>query len=228
MRDDPQVALRLAGALARWWALRGRLPGQYPLLREVTGYAEPGSDQWCAGQYWLGWAALLSFDLTGSLSHFTALRDAVGPGPTRSLADALAGRSMALGELGQIPEAAEEARRSLAIARDLGYPFGEAMAVTHLAFAASGAGDVGEAVRLAQQAGRVPGDIPASMARTCSMSLTEMLIQADDFAAAESVCAAGLAASRAAGDLMNLPLLLARMALLDLQAGRTEDAAAHL
>ena len=60
------------------------------------------------------------------------------------------------------------------------------------------------------------------------MWLTEVLIQADDFAAAERVCADGLAASRDAGDMVNLPTLLARMALLDLRAGRAEDAAAHL
>jgi predicted ATPase/DNA-binding CsgD family transcriptional regulator/DNA-binding XRE family transcriptional regulator len=228
MSHDPQVALRLVGALGWWWALRGRQAGQYRLLREVTGYAQPGSDHWLALQYWLGWTAMLSFDLTGSLSHFTALRDAAGPGPSRYLADALAGRSSALRELGQIPEAAEEARRSLAAARELGYSFGEVLALTHLALAASGAGDLGEAVRLARQADQFPGEIPASTARTCSMSLTEVLIQADDFAAAERVCAAGLAASRDAGDLVHLPLLLARMALLDLRTGRTEDAAAHL
>ncbi len=225
---DPQVALRLVGALGWWWSLRGRLPGQYPLLREVTEYAEPGSDQWCAGQVWLGWAAMLSYDRAGSLGHFTALRDATGPVPSRALADALAGRSSALQELGQIPEAAEDARRSLAMARELGYPFGQVLALTQLAYAAAAVGDVDEAVRLARQAGQVPGDIPASMARTCSVSLAEVLIQADDFAAAESVCAAALAASRAAGDLVHLPTLLARMALLDLRAGRTEDAAAYL
>ena len=228
MGHDHLVALRLAGALGLWWSLRGRLAGQYPLLREVTGYAEPGSDQWCVAQVWLGWAAKLSFDLTRSLSDFTALRDAVGPGPSRALADALAGRAAALLELGQIPEAAEDARRSLAAARDLGYPFGEVFALVHLALAAAAVGDVGEAVRLARQADQVPGDIPALTARACSVSLAEVLIQADDFAAAENVCAAGLAASRDAGDLVNLPVLLARMALLDLRAGRTDHAAAHL
>ncbi len=47
-------------------------------------------------------------------------------------------------------------------------------------------------------------------------------------AAAEPVCAAGLAGSRAAGDLNNLESLLAYMAILDLQADRTGDARAHL
>ena len=55
MDHDPAIALRLADALGWWWSLRGRLAGQYPLLREVAGRAEPGSDGWCAAQFWLGW-----------------------------------------------------------------------------------------------------------------------------------------------------------------------------
>ena len=55
---DPAVALRLAVALGWWWRPRGRLAGQYRLLSEVAGPAEPGSDGWCAAQFWLGWAAL--------------------------------------------------------------------------------------------------------------------------------------------------------------------------
>ena len=52
MGRDREAALRLAGALGWWWFLRGRLAGQYPLLAELTGYAEPGSDRWCTAQYW--------------------------------------------------------------------------------------------------------------------------------------------------------------------------------
>jgi DNA-binding CsgD family transcriptional regulator len=58
--------------------------------------------------------------------------------------------------------------------------------------------------------------------------LAQQLLEAGDFASAELVCADGLAACRDAGDLMTLQSLLVRMAELDLQAGRTEDAAAHL
>ena len=39
---DAAMALRLAAALAPWWHLRGRLPSQYPLLRETAEHAEPG------------------------------------------------------------------------------------------------------------------------------------------------------------------------------------------
>jgi DNA-binding CsgD family transcriptional regulator len=162
------------------------------------------------------------------LDLFSALRDAAGPGPSRALADALAGRSYALNELGRTAEAAEDGHRSLAVAREVGNPRVEILALAGLAFAAAAAGDVGEAVRWARQADQVPGDVPASMSRACSLVLTEVLIQADDFAAAEHVCVAALAASRDAGDLFNQPNLLFRMVLIDLQAGRTGDAAAHL
>ena len=229
MGHDPQVALRLAIALGWWWYLRGRLAGQRPLLAEVTGYAEPGSDRWCTAQFYLGWAAEFSADMAGAVEHFTTLRDAVaGRPPSPPLADALAGRSYALRDLGQFAEAAEDARRALAVAREVGHPLGEVLALQHVALAAAAVGEVGEAVRLARQAGEVRGDIPASIARTCSLWLTEVLLQADDFAAAERVCADGLAASRDAGDLANQQSLLARMAELDLQAGRTGDAAVHL
>ena len=229
MGRDRETALRLAGALDSWWILRGRLPGLYPLLAELAGYAEPGSDRWCSVQFWAGWAAWSSSDAAGALEVFTALRDAVaGRPPSRALADALAGRSLALGMLGQDPEAVEDARRALAVARELGYPLGEVRALLHLAFAAAAVDDVDEAVRLARQAEQFPGEVPPSIARQCRMAVTEVLIQAGDFAAAEPVCAAALAASRDAGDLWNLPDLLYRMALLDLRAGRAGDAAAHL
>jgi hypothetical protein len=39
------AVLRLADALGWWWFLRGRLPGQCPLLAELTGYAAVGSDR---------------------------------------------------------------------------------------------------------------------------------------------------------------------------------------
>jgi predicted ATPase/DNA-binding CsgD family transcriptional regulator len=229
MGHDPQVALRLAIALEMWWFRRGQQAGQYSLLREVTGYAEPGSDMWCSASRIAGWAAMWSSDLAGALDLFTAERDAVEDrAPSRALADALVGRSAALYQLGRPAEAAEDGRRCLVIARQLGYPVGEVLALAHLANAAAVAGDLSEAVRLARQADQFPGDLPASLARACSSVLVGVLVQADDFAAAERVCAAALAASRDADDLFNQQGLLEQMALLDLRAGRTGDAAAHL
>ena len=226
---DLAVALRLVAALGWWWFLRGRLPGQYRLLRAAAGHAEPGSDGWCTALFFLGWAARFSGDLAGSLGHFTALRDAVaGRGPSRALADALPGRAMDLLNMGRIAEAAGDARRALAVAREIGYRVGEVLALVALSWAVSYAGDHDDAVRLARQSAQVAVGIPGSLARACSFALTGVLISAGDLAAAEGVCAAALARAREAGDLWNQSDLLPRMADLNLQAGRLQDAPAYL
>jgi len=228
--QDPDAAVRLAVTLARWWLLRGRLAGEYPRLCEAAGRAEPGSDGWCAAQWWLGETGLLSGDLPNALGHFTAVCDAVGDrGPSRALADCLGGRSDSLANLGRVAEAVEEGRRSLAMARELGYPFGQSMALTDLSIAAFYLGDIDGAVELARQAGQIPGlDLPGCFARKVSSILAGCLAFAGDLAAADGILAEALARSREAGDLWNLPTVLVQMASQDAQAGRLEDAAAHL
>ena len=229
MDHDAAAGLRLAVTLAPWWLLRGRLAGGYPLLRKAADRADAGGDGWCAAQFWLGRTALYSADLAGALGHFTAVRDAVSDrGPSRALADCLAARGSTLANLGRIPEGADDGRRSLALARDLGYPAGEVYALANLSIAAWLADDLDGALQLARQAEQIPADIPGWIARLLSNNLTGMLIEAGDLAAAERSCAAGLARSREAGDLWVLAGLLWRMAILDLRAGRIEDAAAHL
>ncbi len=228
-QHDAAMALRLAVALEWWWFLRGRLASGYPLLREAADRAAPGSAGWCAAQVWLGWTGLYSADLVGALSHFTALCDAIGDRPlSRALADGLCGRSVTLSNLGRFVEAAEEGRRSLALAREVGYPVGEAMALAALSIAAYMSGDPGSAVLLARQSQQVKADIPSSIARACSSTLIDALTETGDLAAAEDICAAGLALSRDAGDLWNQASLLTKTTILDLQEGRVENAAAHL
>ena len=226
---DPGIALRLAAALAPWWQLRGRLQNQYPLLRQLAGRAAPGSDGWCAIQYWLGMAASGRADMAGALGHFTELRDAVAErGPCRALVDALTGRSWILHNIGRTAEAAEVARSALALAREAGYPGGEVASLTSLSRTALATDDLGSAVRLARQAGQITDGVPGWEARLCSLSLTDVLIAAGDAGAAEGMCAAGLAASRDTGSQETLAGLLDLMAVLDLRAGRTGDAAAHV
>jgi DNA-binding CsgD family transcriptional regulator/tetratricopeptide (TPR) repeat protein len=229
VEHDPTVALRLADALGWWWLTRGRLVSHYSLLRQAARQVEVGSDGWCAAQYWLGFTAWFSADLAGAQEHFTALRDAVEDGgPSRALADALAGRSAPLRDLGRLAEAADDARRSLAVAQEIGYPTGEVMALVDLSLAASRAGDHHSAVQLARQAAQITDGPPGTMARSCGYVLTIVLTRAGDLAAAERVCAATLSQCRHAADLFIQKGLLTGMAFLDLQAERVEDAAAHL
>jgi predicted ATPase/DNA-binding CsgD family transcriptional regulator len=229
MDHDPATAVRLAGALGWWWLVRGRLPGQYRLLRELAGQAEAGSSGWCTLQFWCYLAALFSGDMAGTLDASTVLRDAVADrGPSRALADGLVGRAVALENMGRTAEGAGQARQALAVAREVGYRAGEVLALGVLSFAVADAGDLDGAVQRARQAAQITAGVPGQMVRWCSYVLTVALSNAGDLAAAEEVCAAGLARSRDAGDVQNQEFLLPYMVMLDVHAGRVGDAAVHL
>ena len=225
---DLDTAVRLVTALSMWWVLRGRLAGQEPLLRELAGRAEAGSEGWCAAEFWLAWTAFDAADLPGALQRCVAVIDVIGDRePSRLLVDCLDMQSAVLSNLGRAPEAAAISRRALAMARELGYPFGQAFATNGLVIAAWYDGDLDDAVQLARQAGQIP-DIPGTAARLCGYLLAGALADAGDLAAAEQACAATLAQARDVGDLYSLGELLTIMADLDLRAGRAGDAAAHL
>jgi DNA-binding CsgD family transcriptional regulator len=130
--------------------------------------------------------------------------------------------------MGRIAEAVDEGRRALDLARELGYPFGERHALGGLIFAADKAGDLDGALALARQVEQASGDIPGWWVRNWSCIMTVLLAEAGDLAAAKTTCARGLARAREADDLWALSELLNFMAEVDLQAGRPQDAAAHL
>jgi predicted ATPase/DNA-binding CsgD family transcriptional regulator len=229
MGHDTAIAQRLAVALGWWWLLRGRLTGQYRLLQELAGRAEPESDEWCAVQLFLGVAAYMSGDLPRSLGHLTAVRDAMGDRkPSRVLADALAFRAGVLLNTGRRAEGAEDIRRSQVIAQELGYPIGEFQALRQLGLAALLDGDYDRAVELIRQQQQLTADIPPSLHLRASPVLIQALTETGDLATAESACAATLAQCREYGDLQSLPYQLMLMADLQIRAGRFQHAAAQL
>jgi predicted ATPase/DNA-binding CsgD family transcriptional regulator len=225
---DLDTAVRLVTALGWWWVLRGRLAGQEPLLRELVGRAGPRSEGWCAAESWLARTAFDAADLPGALQRCAAVINVIGERePSRLLVDCLHLQAVVLSNLGRVPEAVVSSRRALAMARALGYPFGQAFATNALAVATFYDGDLDGAVQLARQAGQIPG-IPGTAARVSGYLLAGALTEAGDLAAAEQACAATLASARDAGDLSSLGDLLPVMADLGLRAGRAADAAAHL
>ena len=229
MDHDQEVALRLAVALAPWWLLRARLAGEYPRLREVAGYAEPGSEVWCAARSWLGWAALYSIDLAGALEHFGAVCDTVEDrARSRAIVDCLGGRALTLANLDRPAEAVSDGHRGLALAQELGYPAGEALALTGMTVGTYALGEFDQAVQLARQAEQIPADMPGWVARLSSGVLSAALMAAGDLAAAERSCAAGLASARDADDVRNLATQLTTMTMLALRTHRFEDAGQHL
>jgi DNA-binding CsgD family transcriptional regulator len=125
-------------------------------------------------------------------------------------------------------EAAKDGRGSLAMARELGHPAAEALALMDLSEAALNSGDLGAALQLARQAAQVPADVPGWIARLRSLTLSDALLEAGDLAGAINNCAAGLDRSRDAGDVRIKTKLLMQMAYLHVRAGRSDDAALHL
>ena len=232
VEHDLDTAVRLVSALGLWWMLRGRLTGQEPLLRELAGRAEAGSEGWCTAQLWLARTAQDAADLPQAQQRCSAIVAVIGDRePSRVLVDCLALQSVTLSNLGRLPEAAGCGRRALAMARALDYPFGQAAATGGLVIAARFAGDLDDALQLARQATQIP-DIPGratrASGRLLAEVLAEVLAEAGDLAAAEQVRAATLAQARDAGDLTSLGELLAVIADADVRAGRAADAAAHL
>jgi non-specific serine/threonine protein kinase len=225
---DASVAVRLADALGTWWWLRSRLAGQYPLLRDIAGLAEHGSDAWCAIQWRLGWAAMAAGDQTSVLGYFTAARDAAQPrGLSRVLADALAGLSVMLPNMGQLAEGAEQGRRALAMARELNHLPAMGAALDGLAIAAFYTGDYDGSVQLVRQAQQITG-MPGWEVLGGVNIMVAALLEAGDLVAAEDACTAAAAACRETGHVMALPQLLELIAEINVEAGRFQDAATHL
>jgi DNA-binding CsgD family transcriptional regulator len=113
------------------------------------------------------------------------------------------------------------------MARALGDPAAEALALVTLGIAAGYRGDNDAMVALIHRQQQIPESIPAH-SRAGSTVLVGALIVSGDPAVAESTCAAALAQSRDAGDLPRLASLLNMMAYLYVRTGRFAEAAAYL
>jgi predicted ATPase/DNA-binding CsgD family transcriptional regulator len=226
----PDVAVRLVTALGLWWYIRGQLAAALPLLRAAAGHAEAPGDPWCAIQCWIGQAGHTSGDFALARDSVTAVIEAAaGRPPFPWLADALAGRAVAHANMNLIDAGLDDARRAIAVARDLDYPAGEALARTNLALTAYYASDMETAVAEARRAARIdPAVIPGWIARRASLFLSMFLTETGDWLAAEKSCQDGLTQAREADDLRSETFCLGLLADFDLHAGRIADAGRHL
>src|SRR5215470_9387744 len=229
LEHDPDAALRLAIALAPWWLLRGRWATGYELLAHAAGHAGDDRPEWCTAQLWLGLLTAAS-NVPTSFSHLTLVRDAfAGRTPAPLLARALAWRAGALANLGRVPEAAEEGRHALELARELGDPAGEAYALYWLATTAGYVGNLRDAEAWMRQAQRIDqAAISGWIARHCTIALARVLGEIGEATEAQRYCADALALARQAGALYDEGECLLTMALLDLYAGRLPEARAHV
>ncbi len=230
LEHEPGLALRLATDLAPWWVQRGRMAAGHPLLLAAAERADQADDGWPAAQYWLGQLATLAGDFLGAFKHYALAISAVADDPRSPiLADALSGRANCLLSLGRTTEAAQEAQQALELALQIGYPGGQARALMNLFLAAEYAGDLESALKWATQAKRIdPQTIAGRLARQCSESMADILLDVGDVAAAESSCREELDRARQAADLYSEAFCLDMLAELDQRAGRLPEAGVHL
>ena len=196
---DLAVAVRLAVALCWWWWQGVRLPGQYQLLSRGGRGGRAGQRRVVRRARLAGQGrAVLGRYAEGAGPLHRGPRALQGRGPSRLLADVLAARSIILLNMGQTGEGAEDGRRALAMARELGYPAGEAAALGRWA------GPLSTSATMTRPYGlvRLQQQITAASPRSPGGQLLVIsaLIEAGDLAAAQGACAAALARCRDVGD----------------------------
>src|SRR5262249_22556902 len=131
--------------------------------------------------------------------------------------------------MGQLDEAAAEARTALDLARGIGYAAGEARALVKLSDISTYAGHGDEAVAWARQAAQIPGDrIPAWFARRIDSTLAGALVGNGQLDGGPELGEQRLAAARAAGDLSEQADMLYLMSLAAGLAGQLAAARDYL
>jgi predicted ATPase/DNA-binding CsgD family transcriptional regulator len=231
LEHDPDAALRLATALAPWLRLRGRLAEARERLSAAVAGSSLADGTWARAQLCLGYLSSDSADPADGTDHYTAVIDAYrNLEPSRVLVQALAsGRAIARLNLGDTSGAVRDARRGLELARELGEPAGELLALAGLSAAVYYSGDTPEALDWVRQAQAfLPRDIPGDVARWCRYVLALVLTEAGELACARRVCAPGLELARQVDDLANLVPLLQVMGDLERKAGNPADAGRYL
>jgi DNA-binding CsgD family transcriptional regulator/tetratricopeptide (TPR) repeat protein len=231
LEQDPDGAMRLATALAPWLRQRGRLVEARARLSAAVARSSPSAETWASAQLWLGYLSSHSADPGDGGDYHTAAIEAFRDRePSRVLVTALAGgRAVARLNLGDVPGAVEDARRALALARELGDPASELLALTAMTATTYYAGDTAAALNWARHAQELlPQDSCGDEARWCHYLLAMVLTSLGELDSARRVCAAGLARSRQVDDLANLVPLLQVMADIERLAGNPAEAGACL
>ena len=226
MEHDPDMALRLAVALAEWWLLRGRVEAGRDLLLAAVRHAAPGSQQWCLAQFWIGDIG----PVANSVGHEIAACEVLAAQPpTPLLAELLAGRSRTLMFLGRIPEAIDDARLGLDVARQIGYPAGEVLALAQLSRTAHYAGDAAAALDWARQAQQIlaSGELGWIM-RFTGPFIIEVLIESGDLAAARRSLTDSLAWAHETGAELWQASALTQLADVELRGGNLAGSGRHL
>ena len=230
LAHEPVTALRLSVALAPWWRLRGRSAAGLEWLRRAAQRSGPDDEGWFAAQFWLGFLTQATSDFATALGHFTIICDAPAPGPPpRNLVDGLVGRSGTLRNLGHLAEATADALRALGLARQIGYPAGEVLALMQLSNAAHYADNAQEALKWAQLPQQADlAQLPGWVARRYTLYWALAMNDVGQGTLGQRSCTDMLTTAEAAGDLVDQAAFHETIVYLALHTGQLAGAADHL
>ena len=151
--------MRLALSQAPLWSIRGRLISQTPVLAAAAEYAEArAAAEWCGARMLLArpppMPPIRSRPWSTTTRVESVLEDQARPasweGPVL-LSLCLDGRSAALLQMGRVAEAVDDARRALAVAREVGSRVWRRAALACLGVAAWQVGDRDGALRIVRR-----------------------------------------------------------------------------
>jgi len=229
LHNQPNVALRLAIALAPWWSRQSRAAAGYELLGLAARHAAVGGELWGAVQFWRSVLSPDPFHRAG-LDYLSAARDALAArGPSPMLVRTLNERAHCLAHLRRYGEAVQDAKDALAMATNLAWPAGEAISLTSLAVLAHYTGNNADSLFYLRKAQRIdPSTIPDGVARAARIYRGRALTEAGELAEARHLGMQALDWAKAAGAPFDVAECLALLATLELQAGHTATAAGHI
>ncbi|MFN2467275.1 MAG: PrsW family glutamic-type intramembrane protease [Gaiellaceae bacterium] len=226
-----ETLLRIAGALVRFWSMRGYLTeGRRRLQAALAAGTGMPAPMLAKGHYAAGYSALGQADYDEAVWYFEqSLELARAVGDRRREAAALAQLAWIAMEQGEADQAARLAKDGLAMARELGDPLTESGVLNTLAELAAASGDDAEATALLQQGlalRRALGDrrlVANSLLELGRAELTRpRLDEASElFQEAESI-------ARELGDTWSLSLALGGLGRVELGRGRLEEASVLL
>jgi predicted ATPase/DNA-binding CsgD family transcriptional regulator len=225
--QDPEIALRLAVALAPWWIAQGRATDGYTRLAAAVELSA-GSHA-ADAQLWLGFLARARSDNIGSAAHFSAAVEAAADLLSRTALLSLAGRSATRVGLDQPAGAEEDAERAVALARQAGDRVAEAFALAVHAQNAYLGGRNREALAWSRQAvDCLPAEAPGRIARPVRNVRAIVLSIDGQYDDSRQLSMAALAWCREAGDLAGVADHLSSLVYLEDLAGNAGAMAAYL
>ena len=228
---DIETGLRIAGALFRFWSIRGQLREARSWLDQaVSRSAGAPAAVRAAALFALGYTALGQGDYGESTVRFEESLDLY-----RALADA-SGTAMCLAQLGwlftargQLERGAALSQESLELANELGARRTASLALSNLGDAAFAGADWERASDLYSEAlglRRELGDTRIVADAVLKLSRTEIL--RGDHGAASGLAEEGLELARTLGDAWTTSVALASVAFAELAAEDAQNAEGHL